>query len=66
MLREHNIQITEETILTFADSSWNDYIDTGRSTGGYIILRQAGAHLGTQSYSLDNPICEPSRIIIDN
>ena len=23
-------------------------------------------HLGTQSYNLENPICEPSRIIIDN
>ena len=107
MLKENDIQITEETILTFTDSSWNDFIDTGRSTGGYIILRQAGAvdygshlpvtvamssgeaeyisaavacmkashikmleydfrHLGTQSYNLENPICEPSRIIIDN
>ena len=23
-------------------------------------------HLGTRSYNLENPICEPSRIIIDN
>ena len=30
MLKENNIQITEKTILTFTDSSWNDYIDTGR------------------------------------
>ena len=43
MLKEKNIQISEETILTLTDSSWNDCIDTGRSTGGYIILRQAGA-----------------------
>ena len=43
MLNEINIQINKETVLTFTDSSWNDCIDTGRSTGGYIILRQAGA-----------------------
>ena len=107
ILKENNIQIKEETILTFTDTTWNDCIDTGRSTGGYIILRQAGVvdygshlpapvamssgkaeyisaavacmkashikmleydfkHLGTQSYKLENPICEPSRIIIDN
>ena len=93
--------------MTFTDSSWNDYVDTGRSTGGYIILRQAGAvdygshlpvpfamssgeaeyistvvacmkashiimleydlkHLGTKSYDLNNPSCEPSKIIIDD
>ena len=107
MLKDNNIQITEETVLTFTDSSWNDCVDTGRSTGGYIILRQAGAvdygshlpvpvamssgeaeyisaavacmkashirmleydfkHLGAQSYDLNNPSCEPSKIIIDN
>ena len=43
MLEDNNIQITEETVLTFTDSSQNDCIDTGRSTGGYIISRQAGA-----------------------
>gem|GEM_PF-2876143 len=43
MLKENNIKITEETVLTFTDSSWNDCIDTGRSTGGYITFRQAGA-----------------------
>ena len=43
MLEENNIQITEETVLTFTDSSRNDCINTGKSTGGYIILRQAGA-----------------------
>ena len=39
MLEDNNIQITEEIVLIFTDSSWNDCIDTGRSTGGYIILR---------------------------
>ena len=27
----------------FSNSSWNDCIDTGRSTGGYIALNQGGA-----------------------
>ena len=27
----------------FSDSSWNDCIDTGRSTGGYMSLNQGGA-----------------------
>ena len=100
MLVDNNIQIMEETVLIFIDSSWNDCIDTGRKTGGYIKLRQAGAvdygshlpvpvtissgdaeyisatvacmkvshirmleydfkHLGTKSYDLNNPSCEP-------
>ena len=33
MLEDNNIHITEETVLTFTDSSWNDCSDTGRSTG---------------------------------
>ena len=32
-LLDNNIKIDEETIVTFTDSSWNDCIDTGRSTG---------------------------------
>ena len=43
LLEEKNIQISDETVLTFIDSSWNDCIDTGRSTGGNITFRQAGA-----------------------
>ena len=27
----------------FYDSSWQDYPDTGRSTGAYIILYQGGS-----------------------
>ena len=27
----------------FSDSSWQDCIDTGRSTGGYIIFKSGGA-----------------------
>ena len=43
MLKDNNIQVNEESVLTFTNSSWNDCIDTGRSTGGYTILMQAGA-----------------------
>jgi hypothetical protein len=27
---------------SFSDSSWNDYVDTGRSTGGYITIYMGG------------------------
>ena len=30
-------------MITFSDSSWNDCIDTGRSTGGHITFIQGGA-----------------------
>ena len=107
MVKENNIQVTKETVLTFSESSWNNCIDTGRSKGGYMIWRQSDAvdyvshlpvpvamssgeaeyisaavactkashirmleydfkFLGSKSYDLDNPIFEPSRIIIDN
>ena len=46
VLRENNIQITQDTIVIFSDSSWNDCIDTGRSTGGYITLSQGGSEIG--------------------
>ena len=43
LLKNNNIQISEDKNVTFTDSSWNDYIDTGRSTGGNISLTQGGA-----------------------
>ena len=43
MLKENNIDINEESNITFSDSSWNDCKDTGRSTGGYLTLCQGGA-----------------------
>ena len=43
LLKNNNIQISEDTVVTFADSSWNDCIDTGRSTGGNISLTQKDA-----------------------
>ena len=43
VLQQNNIQITQDTIVMFSNSSWNNCIDTGRSTGGYIALNQGGA-----------------------
>ena len=37
------MQISEDTVITFTDSSWNDCVDTGRSTGGNLSLTQGGA-----------------------
>ena len=28
--------------MYFSDSSWQDWLDTGRSTGAYIIFYQGG------------------------
>ena len=42
VLQENNIEIDIDTILTFSDSSWNDCIDTGRSTGGNCTIVQGG------------------------
>ena len=41
-MKENNIKIGQDTNIYFTDSSWNDCIDTGRSTGGYVGLSQAG------------------------
>lgn len=42
-LSSNNVQTTEESYITFSDSSWNDYVDTGRSTGWYISFNQGGS-----------------------
>ena len=42
LLHDNGIYISNNTIVAFTDSSWNDCIDTGRSTGGYNILIQGG------------------------
>ena len=43
VLFQNNISINEDTITTFSDSSWNDCVDTGRSTGGNnITIMQGG------------------------
>ena len=42
VLLENDITVNEDTITTFSDSSWNDCVDTGRSTGGNITIMQGG------------------------
>ena len=41
LLRQANIK-TKNHLMDFSDSSWQDFPDTGRSTGSYIILYQGG------------------------
>ena len=41
LLRQANIK-TNNHLMDFSDSSWQDYPDTGRSTGAYIIFYQGG------------------------
>ena len=43
MLKENNIIIKDNSVVTFTDSSWNDCIDTGRSTGANLTMIQGGA-----------------------
>ena len=43
ILKNNNLQITEDTVVTFTDSSWNDCVDTGRSTCGNLAMTQGGA-----------------------
>ena len=42
-LRQSNITLNDKLTVTFSDSSWQDCVDTGRSTGGYIIFKSGGA-----------------------
>ena len=39
ILRQANIK-TNNSLMSFSDSSWQDCPDTGRSTGAYIIYYQ--------------------------
>ena len=41
ILRQANLK-TRNHLMTFSDSSWQDFPDTGRSTGAYIIFYQGG------------------------
>ena len=41
LLRQANIK-TNNHLMAFSDSSWKDCIDTGISTGAYIIFYQGG------------------------
>ena len=42
ILRQANIR-TNNNLMAFSDSSWQDCTDTGRSTGAYIIYYQGGS-----------------------
>ena len=41
LLRQANIK-TKNHLMSFSDSSWQDFPDTGRSTGAYIIFIKVG------------------------
>ena len=41
LLRQANIK-TKNHLVAFSDSSWQDFPDTGRSTGAYTIFYQGG------------------------
>ena len=41
LLRQASIN-TENQLMSFSDSSWQYFTDTGRSTGAYIIFYQGG------------------------
>ena len=41
ILRQASIK-TENHLMDFSDSSWQDFPGTGRSTGAYIIFHQGG------------------------
>ena len=41
ILRQANIK-TKNHLMAFSDSSWQDFTDTGRSTGAYIIFYKGG------------------------
>ena len=41
ILRQANIK-TKNHLMAFSDSSWQDFPDTGRITGAYIIFYQGG------------------------
>ena len=41
LLRQANIK-TKNHFMAFSNSSWQDFPDTGRSTGAYIIFYQGG------------------------
>jgi len=41
-------------LITFTDSSWNNDVDTGRSTGCFLIFYMGG--VVEHSYNLPNPV----------
>ena len=41
LLRQENLK-TKNHLISFSDSSWQDFPDNGRSTGAYMIFYQGG------------------------
>ena len=42
LLHQAKIELNDKLTVTFTDASWQDDVDTGRSTGGYIIFKSGG------------------------
>ena len=42
ILHQSKISLNDNLTVTFTDASWQDDVDTGRSTGGYIIFKSGG------------------------
>ena len=38
----NNIKLAVDSVIILTNSSWNDCIDTGRSTDGYVSFNQSG------------------------
>ena len=63
MLKENNIAPNKDTIITFSDLSWNDYVDTDRSSGGEIYQLCKEDQLTTVAiylYQLPCPVVKQS------
>ena len=57
LLRQASIK-TENDLMNFSDSSWQDCPDTGRSTGSYITFYQGGPI--DYVTHVPGPVAEPS------
>ena len=57
ILRQANIK-TKNHLMAFSDSSWQDYPDTGRSTGAYTIFYQ-GVPIGNGTH-VPGPVSQSS------
>ena len=43
LLKEHNITSDDKSAIPCSGPSWNDYVDTGRSTGGHVTFIEGGS-----------------------
>ena len=49
---------TDNQLMVFSDYIWQDYPDTGRSTGGYILFYQGGTM--DNCTHVTGPVAQPS------